>query len=199
MNKYFVKVQLSSFSGVFNLPTSSMSCYQIVLRNCFILPCTSFLYASATAFDNDDSVGAIVITGNEVRQDQLKTCRTRTKYLTNICVHEPVGIRKLYSSLILSKILHYILGSEKAFAAGADIKEMATRTFVESYTSNMFRNWTDITKVRKPTIAAVSGFALGGGCELAMMCDIIIASESAKFGQPEIALGVIPGAFLEIC
>ena len=70
---------------------------------------------------------------------------------------------------------------------------MANRTYVESYTSNMFKNWTDITRVRKPTIAAVSGYALGGGCELAMMCDIIIASESAKFGQPEIALGVIPG------
>ena len=70
---------------------------------------------------------------------------------------------------------------------------MAQRTYVESYTSNMFKNWTDITKVRKPTIAAVSGYALGGGCELAMMCDIIIASENALFGQPEIALGVIPG------
>lgn len=94
---------------------------------------------------------------------------------------------------IIICILLLLSGSEKAFAAGADIKEMANRTFVESYTSNMFKSWTDITKVRKPTIAAVSGYALGGGCELAMMCDIIIASESAKFGQPEIALGVIPG------
>ena len=104
------------------------------------------LIHAATAFDNNDTVGAIVITG-----------------------------------------------STKAFAAGADIKEMANKTFVESYTKNMFKNWTDITKVTKPTIAAVSGFALGGGCELAMMCDIMIASESAKFGQPEISLGVIPG------
>lgn len=104
------------------------------------------LVHAATAFDVDDSVGAIVITG-----------------------------------------------SAKAFAAGADIKEMASRTYVESYTKNMFKSWTDITKVTKPTIAAVSGFALGGGCELAMMCDIMIASESAKFGQPEITLGIIPG------
>ena len=104
------------------------------------------LIHAAIAFDNNDTVGAIVITG-----------------------------------------------STKAFAAGADIKEMANKTFVESYTKNMFKNWTDITKVTKPTIAAVSGFALGGGCELAMMCDIMIASESAKFGQPEISLGVIPG------
>ena len=103
----------------------------------------------------------------------------------------------LFIQLILTSLLSFLLftflGSDKAFAAGADIKEMANRTYVESYTSNMFKNWTDITRVRKPTIAAVSGYALGGGCELAMMCDIIIASESAKFGQPEIALGVIPG------
>jgi enoyl-CoA hydratase/carnithine racemase len=86
-----------------------------------------------------------------------------------------------------------ITGSEKAFAAGADIKEMSTRNYVECYTHNLFKNWTDITDITKPTIAAISGYALGGGCELAMMCDIMIASESAKFGQPEITLGVIPG------
>ncbi|CAM9644425.1 unnamed protein product, partial [Ectocarpus fasciculatus] len=104
------------------------------------------LIHAARAFDDNDSVGAIVITG-----------------------------------------------SDKAFAAGADIKEMATQTFPNTYVKNMFRNWTDITKIVKPTIAAVSGYALGGGCELAMMCDIMIASETAKFGQPEITLGVIPG------
>jgi len=70
---------------------------------------------------------------------------------------------------------------------------MSKRTYVQCYNNNQFENWTDITKLSKPTIAAVSGFALGGGCELAMMCDIMIASESAKFGQPEITLGVIPG------
>jgi enoyl-CoA hydratase/carnithine racemase len=86
-----------------------------------------------------------------------------------------------------------LTGSEKAFAAGADIKEMSSRNYVECYTGNLFENWTDITKIRKPTIAAVSGYALGGGCELAMMCDIMIASETAKFGQPEVTLGVIPG------
>jgi len=86
-----------------------------------------------------------------------------------------------------------ITGSPKAFAAGADIKEMASRNYVESYTKNMFKNWGEVAQIVKPTIAAVSGFALGGGCELAMMCDIMIASESAKFGQPEVQLGVIPG------
>lgn len=86
-----------------------------------------------------------------------------------------------------------ITGSEKAFAAGADIKEMSSLTYADCYNQNLFANWADIPKVSKPIIAAVSGYALGGGCELAMSCDIIIASETAKFGQPEIALGVIPG------
>lgn len=88
-----------------------------------------------------------------------------------------------------------LTGSEKAFAAGADIGAMATYTFADVYKSDYItRNWETIRSVRKPVIAAVSGFALGGGCELAMMCDVIIASESAKFGQPEIKLGVMPGA-----
>jgi enoyl-CoA hydratase len=101
----------------------------------------------------------------------------------------------LHLTPIFSLLLTFLsVGSDKSFAAGADIKEMASRTYVESYMSNMFRDFIDVAKIRKPTIAAVSGFALGGGCELAMMCDIIIASETAKFGQPEIALGVIPGA-----
>ncbi|MEN9779418.1 MAG: hypothetical protein RL014_566 [Pseudomonadota bacterium] len=88
-----------------------------------------------------------------------------------------------------------ITGSEKAFAAGADIGAMATYTFADVYKSDYItRNWETIRSIRKPVIAAVSGFALGGGCELAMMCDFIIAADNAKFGQPEIKLGVIPGA-----
>ncbi len=87
-----------------------------------------------------------------------------------------------------------ITGSEKAFAAGADIKEMGEQSFVDMFLSDYFTNETDaITRVRKPIIAAVSGYALGGGCELAMMCDFIIASDTAKFGQPEINLGVMAG------
>jgi len=86
-----------------------------------------------------------------------------------------------------------ITGNAKAFAAGADIKEMAPMTTPECFKKNMLGHWTDLTKIRKPVIAAVNGFALGGGCELAMMCDIIIAGETAVFGQPEIKLGTIPG------
>ena len=88
-----------------------------------------------------------------------------------------------------------ITGSEKAFAAGADISAMATMTFADAYGKDFItRNWEQIRQIRKPVIAAVSGFALGGGCELAMMCDFIIAADNAKFGQPEIKLGIIPGA-----
>lgn len=88
-----------------------------------------------------------------------------------------------------------VTGSEKAFAAGADIGAMATYTFADVYKGDYItRNWEAIRAIRKPVIAAVSGFALGGGCELAMMCDFIIAADNAKFGQPEIKLGIIPGA-----
>ena len=88
-----------------------------------------------------------------------------------------------------------ITGSEKAFAAGADIGAMATYTFADVYRDDYItRDWETIRSIRKPVIAAVSGFALGGGCELAMMCDFIIAADNAKFGQPEIKLGIIPGA-----
>ncbi len=88
-----------------------------------------------------------------------------------------------------------ITGSEKAFAAGADIGAMATYSFADVYKGDYItRNWEQLRSIRKPVIAAVSGFALGGGCELAMMCDFIIAADNARFGQPEIKLGVIPGA-----
>jgi enoyl-CoA hydratase len=88
-----------------------------------------------------------------------------------------------------------ITGSEKAFAAGADISKMAQYDFQDTYRNNFItRNWETVCKVRKPVIAAVSGFALGGGCELAMMCDMIVAADNAKFAQPEIKLGIVPGS-----
>jgi len=86
-----------------------------------------------------------------------------------------------------------VTGSEKAFAAGADIKEMADLSFADVFAGNFFQGWEKVTATRKPWIAAVAGYALGGGCELAMMADIIIAADTAKFGQPEIKLGVMPG------
>jgi enoyl-CoA hydratase len=86
-----------------------------------------------------------------------------------------------------------LTGSEKAFAAGADIKEMQAKSYMDAFKSDFASNWDRVARMRKPVIAAVAGFALGGGCELAMMCDLIIAADNAKFGQPEIKLGVIPG------
>src|SRR5271169_564244 len=87
-----------------------------------------------------------------------------------------------------------LTGSEKAFAAGADIKEMQDKTFAEAFLGDFISRWENLTRVRKPVIAAIAGFALGGGCELAMMCDFILAADTAQFGQPEIKLGIIPGA-----
>ena len=86
-----------------------------------------------------------------------------------------------------------VTGSEKAFAAGADIKEMADKSYMDAFMGDFAANWDALSRARKPTVAAVAGFALGGGCELAMMCDVVIAADTAKFGQPEIKLGVIPG------
>jgi enoyl-CoA hydratase len=87
-----------------------------------------------------------------------------------------------------------LTGSDKAFAAGADIKEMQDKTFAEAFLGDFIARWENVTRLRKPVIAAVAGFALGGGCEIAMMCDFILAADTARFGQPEIKLGVIPGA-----
>jgi enoyl-CoA hydratase len=86
-----------------------------------------------------------------------------------------------------------ITGCEKAFAAGADIKEMATKSYMDAFMGNFAASWDRVARARKPVIAAVAGFALGGGCELAMQCDLIIAADNARFGQPELKLGIIPG------
>src|SRR5262244_2224140 len=87
-----------------------------------------------------------------------------------------------------------ITGNEKAFAAGADIKEMQAKTYMSAFKEDFITRWYRVANVRKPVVAAVAGFALGGGCQLAMMCDIVIAADTAQFGQPEIKLGVMPGA-----
>ena len=88
-----------------------------------------------------------------------------------------------------------LTGNEKAFAAGADIKEMQAKEFVDAFLDDFItKGWEDLSRCRKPVVAAVAGFALGGGCEIAMMCDVVLAAETAKFGQPEIKIGVIPGS-----
>ncbi|PPR27102.1 MAG: putative enoyl-CoA hydratase echA8 [Alphaproteobacteria bacterium MarineAlpha10_Bin1] len=131
----------------------------------------------------------------------------RTERVAKITLNRPKALNALNSDLIaeLNAALDdveaddaigaiVLTGSEKAFAAGADIKEMQTKNFIDAQTGDFIGPWSRITQCRKPVIAAVAGYALGGGCELAMMCDFIIAADNAKFGQPEITLGVIPGA-----
>ena len=123
-----------------------------------------------------------------------------------ITLHRPKALNALNSQLMREVVAAaeefdadeaigaiVLTGSERAFAAGADIKEMAPKTYMDVYLSDFFSAWDRLAAVRTPTIAAVSGYALGGGCELAMLCDILLASDTAVFGQPEIKLGVIPG------
>lgn len=133
----------------------------------------------------------------------LREVRERVAILT---LNRPEALNALNSALLRDLSSHLrdchadpdigaivLTGSQKAFAAGADIKEMQDRSFVQMYLDDWFAGWDSVASARKPLIAAVSGFALGGGCELAMMCDIILAGDNARFGQPEIKLGVLPG------
>src|SRR5687768_15264164 len=126
--------------------------------------------------------------------------------VTLITLNRPKALNALNTSVLAELIAAFaafdsddsqrcavLTGSERAFAAGADIKEMSDQGFASMYGSNFFQGWEKVTATRKPWIAAVAGFALGGGCEVAMMADFIIAADTAKFGQPEIKLGVAPG------
>ncbi|MGV0745022.1 enoyl-CoA hydratase [Mycolicibacterium sp. XJ870] len=131
---------------------------------------------------------------------------TRTDRVATITLNRPKALNALNSQVMTEvttaaseldkdpQVGAIILtGNEKAFAAGADIKEMADLSFADVYEADFFELWSKFADTRTPTIAAVAGYALGGGCELAMMCDILIAADTAKFGQPEIKLGVLPG------
>jgi enoyl-CoA hydratase len=126
--------------------------------------------------------------------------------VTLVTLNRPQALNALNSAVLADLIAAFaaydadpgqrclvLTGSEKAFAAGADIKEMESQGFADMYAANFFAGWEKVTATRKPWIAAVAGYALGGGCEVAMMADFIIAADSAKFGQPEIKLGVTPG------
>jgi enoyl-CoA hydratase len=120
----------------------------------------------------------------------------RPKELNALNLQLMIELRDTLQKLDKNEVVRVIIitGNEQAFAAGADIKQMADKTAIDMLMIDQFSTWDQIKKTRKPIIAAVSGFALGGGCELAMTCDMIVASESAKFGQPEIKIGVMPGA-----
>ncbi|GMT21727.1 hypothetical protein PFISCL1PPCAC_13024 [Pristionchus fissidentatus] len=120
----------------------------------------------------------------------------RPKALNALCNQLMTELRDLLQRLDADKSIGAIVitGSERAFAAGADIKEMKDREFSSTYSSRFLEDWCAVSDVNKPVIAAVNGFALGGGCELALMCDIIYAGDKAQFGQPEINIGTIPGA-----
>jgi enoyl-CoA hydratase len=126
--------------------------------------------------------------------------------VTLVTLNRPAALNALNSAVLAELIRAFaaydadraqrclvLTGSEKAFAAGADIKEMSDQGFASMYGSNFFQGWEKVTATRKPWLAAVAGYALGGGCEVAMMADFIIAADNAKFGQPEIKLGVTPG------
>jgi enoyl-CoA hydratase len=121
----------------------------------------------------------------------------RPKALNALCVQLVSELGQALDEIEADKDIRAIVltGSEKAFAAGADIKEMASKSYMDVYLEDFITvGWERVTKCRKPVIAAVAGFALGGGCELAMMCDFILAADNAKFGQPEITIGTMPGA-----
>ncbi|KAF8637947.1 hypothetical protein AX16_010580 [Volvariella volvacea WC 439] len=148
---------------------------------------------------------ALRFMSSTTQYENILTSRPDTG-VTLITLNRPKALNALSSPLFaeLNKALEeadadqsvgaiVITGSEKAFAAGADIKEMKDKQYADVYKNKFLEDWANMTKIRKPIIAAVSGFALGGGCELALMCDIILASPTAKFGQPEINLGVTPG------
>ncbi|MGP4056839.1 enoyl-CoA hydratase [Mycobacterium sp. 4D054] len=131
--------------------------------------------------DRDDRVATITLN----RPKALNALNTQVMYEVTTAAAE-LDAEPGVGAIILT-------GNEKAFAAGADIKEMAGLSFADVFSSDFFAGWDRFAATRTPTIAAVAGYALGGGCELAMMCDILIAADTAKFGQPEIKLGVLPG------
>jgi len=146
------------------------------------LSTTNFEYIKTDLAGTDNRVGIVTL--------------NRPKALNALCAGLMDELIKALNEMDEDPSIGAIVmtGSEKAFAAGADIKEMQHRDFASNYKENFLEWWSNITLIRKPIIAAVNGYALGGGCEVAMMCDIIYAGEKAKFGQPEITIGTIPGA-----
>ncbi|GAA0535719.1 MAG: enoyl-CoA hydratase [Pigmentiphaga sp.] len=138
---------------------------------------------------------ALVLVENRGRVGLLTLNRPKALNALNDALMDELGAALLAFDADPGIGAMVITGSEKAFAAGADIGAMKDLSYMEAYASDFItRNWETLRRIRKPVIAAVAGYALGGGCELAMMCDILVAAETARFGQPEIKLGIIPGA-----
>lgn len=134
-----------------------------------------------------------IITSTENRVATIELNRPEAlNALNSTMMEEVVSVAAAYDADPEIGVI-LMTGSAKAFAAGADIKEMSSQSYADMYAADWFRRWDDLARLRTPIVAAVSGYALGGGCELAMMADVLIAGESAQFGQPEITLGVIPG------
>lgn len=183
----------------------------MLIASSFLIRSTSVASAAASKSVGRNAVAATTtrfMSSLKPSYENIQVEKHHDDTVALIKLHRPKALNAL-SDALLDDLLHatnvldnhdekigcmVITGSAKAFAAGADISEMKDKNFDYTYLTNMFEHWNNISKIKKPTIAAVSGFCLGGGCELAMMTDIMLAASNAKFGQPEINLGVIPGA-----
>uniref|UniRef100_A0A7M5XNJ7 Uncharacterized protein n=2 Tax=Clytia hemisphaerica TaxID=252671 RepID=A0A7M5XNJ7_9CNID len=163
---------------------------QVSIARCLLSAATSKSYSTGKTYEN-------IIVESAGEKNNVGVIRlNRPKALNALCNALFVDLEDALNDMEKDSNIGCIVltGSEKAFAAGADIKEMQNQIFSEVLGGGFLNHWNVITRCTKPTIAAVNGFALGGGCEVAMMCDIIYAGEKARFGQPEILLGTIPGA-----
>lgn len=176
---------------IYDLPETFFSCLSFT-RSLILSPLID-LEPSVAALPNFEFI-KVEKTG-ETKNVALITLN-RPKALNALCKGLMTEVAQALDKLEADKTIGAVIitGSEKAFAAGADIKEMQNNTYAQCILDNFLNDWTRVAKAQKPVIAAVNGYALGGGCELAMMCDIIYAGDKAKFGQPEIAIGTIPGA-----
>jgi len=176
-----MSLALSSFSRLSRSIINHQSCASVLLHRNYSGAAPSYEYIKTEKTGTDGRVCLIQLNRPKALNALCDGLMTELTQELTACNNDPT-----VGAIVIT-------GSEKAFAAGADIKEMQNKTMAENYTTGFLEYWENVSKMRKPLIAAVNGFALGGGCEVAMMCDIIYAGEKAKFGQPEITIGTIPG------